>query len=580
MSSDDVLLGLGLVMVLAVGAQMLAARLRLPAIVVLLPTGLLAGVATHVVHPADLLGQLYQPFVGIAVGIILFEAGLRLSFAEIEPHVRRVVARLITFGALVTWAAITLTVLGLFDGLGDRVPLLIGAILVVTGPTVVVPLLAFVRPAREVRSVLTWEGVLIDPIGALLGVIVFHLVLSGQAGGPFWRPGSMLVSLAAGAAVGAIGAVLLWLAVRETQLSAPRQTVPVVIALVVGALVAGDLLRDDAGFVSTTVMGMVLANQKRIDLSSMLEFQATLVQLLIGVLFILISASVSPSDLRAVLPEALILVAVMALVIRPLAVALSTLGSDLSIRERAFIAWMAPRGIVAGATASAFGLALTDAHIQGADRLLPIVFVVIFSTVVLYGLTAAPMARLLGVAGEAGTLLLVVGGSPAARAIAEALARAGVRVRLWVGRAADQAAARAAGLEADHGRLLVDAVSREVELEEVTDALLLTPNHDFNALAAAELRSELGHGHVFRVAPDPEDTDLLSPASEEAILAHDDLTFAELSRRLAAGATLVDGDTDGALALFVVGAGGALRVVTAGQPVQLRPGERTIALAG
>ena len=153
-------------------------------------------------------------------------------------------------------------------------------------------------------------------------------------------------------------------------------------------------------------------------------------------------------------------------------------------------------------------------------------------------------------------------------------------MRLWVGRAEDQAAARAAGLDADHGRLLVDAVSREVELEEVTDALLLTPNHDFNALAAAELRGELGHGHVFRVAPDPEDTDLLSPASEEAILAHDDLTFAELTRRLAEGAALVEGDTDGALPLFVVGAGGALRVVTAGQPVQLRPGERTIALAG
>jgi hypothetical protein len=304
------------------------------------------------------------------------------------------------------------------------------------------------------------------------------------------------------------------------------------------------------------------------------------VQLLIGVLFILISASVSPSDLKDVAPEALALVAVMVLVIRPLAVALATMGSDLSTRERAFVAWMAPRGIVAGATASAFGLALTDAHVQGADRILPIVFVVIFATVVLYGLTAAPAARLLGVAGDAGTLLLVVGGSPTARVIAKSLADAGVRVRLWVGRASDQAAARAAGLDADHGRLLVDAVSREVELEEVTDALLLTPNHDFNALAAAELRTELGHGHVFRVAPDPEDADLLPPAGDEAILGDDDLTFAELSRRLAEGARLVEDHSDGALPLFVVGDGGSLRVVTAAEPLQLGPGERTIALAG
>jgi len=377
-----------------------------------------------------------------------------------------------------------------------------------------------------------------------------------------------------------LGAVILWFAVRETQHSAPRQTVPVVLALVVGALVAADLVRDDAGFVATTVMGMVLANQRRIDISSMLEFQATLVQMLIGVLFILISASVSLSDLKAVLPEALGLVAVMVLLIRPLAVALSTLGSDLSVRERAFIAWMAPRGIVAGATASAFSLALGDAGVEGAERILPIVFVVIFSTVVLYGLTAAPVARLLGIAGEAGTLVLVVGGSATARAVAESLASAGVRVRMWVGRDEDQAAARAAGLEADHGRLLVDAVSREVELEEVTDALLLTPNHDFNALAAAQLRDELGHGHVVRIAPDPEDADLLPPAGDEAILASEDLTFAELSRRLAEGGRLVDEHGDGALPLFAVGDGGALRVATAKEPLQVRPGERTIALAG
>jgi Trk K+ transport system NAD-binding subunit len=461
---------------------------------------------------------------------------------------------------------------------------------VVSGPTVVLPLLSFVRPARRLRSLLTWEGVVVDPIGALLGVLVFHAVLSGGSGGPLWRPGEMLISVVVGALVAAVAAAILWFLLRETQRIAPRQAVPAVLMMVAAALVTADLLREDAGFVATTLMGAFLANQRRIDVSLMLEFHGTLVQLLIGVLFVLIAASVSPSDVNAVLPGALVLVAAMVLIIRPLAVALATWRSGLTMRERAFAAWMAPRGIVAGATASAFGLELGQANVAGADRLLPIVFVAIFGTVVLYGLTAALVARVLGVARATGRVVLVVGGTPWARAIAESLTAAGLDVRLWVGRAEDRAAARAAGLQADRGRMLVDAVNREAELEEVTDALLLTGNDDFNALAAVELRTELGHDRVFRVAPDLEETDLLAPAGEEGILGHEALTSGELGRRLAAGARLVpqavDGESlggatdDGEVALFVVTASGGLHVAAAGRAPPARAGDTIIALGG
>jgi NhaP-type Na+/H+ or K+/H+ antiporter len=581
-SSDDVLLGLGLVLVLAVAGQLAAVRLRLPAIVVLLPLGVLAGVFTDVVDPDDLLGGLYQPFVSIAVGVILFEAGLRLSFSEAEHGIHHVVLRLIVIGTLITWLGVALMSNVLFDGLGDRMPWLIGAVLVVTGPTVVLPLLLFVRPAHGVRSVLTWEGVLIDPVGALLGVLVFHVVRSGSEGGPVWRPGGMALSIGTGVAVGIAAAFILLALVAETQRRAPRQTVPVVLMMVVGALVAADLIRDDAGFAATTVMGIVLANQRRIDIAATLEFQTTLVQLLIGVLFILIAASVSPSEIEAVLPEALILVAVMVLIVRPLGVAASTAGSHLTTRERAFVAWMAPRGIVAGATASAFGLQLANEGIEGADLLLPIVFVVIFTTVVLYGLTAAPVARLLRVAGSGGTCVLIIGGGPPARELALSLKEAGVGVRLWVGRRDEQDEARAHGLDAARGRLLVDAVSREIELEEVTDALLLTANDDFNALAAAELRTELGHGHVHRVAPDPDDAGVLAPGDQPGILADDDLTLAELEVALAEGGRfeLRDaGSYDGMIPLFVVGPGGARAVSASDERPQLASHEHVLALA-
>jgi NhaP-type Na+/H+ or K+/H+ antiporter len=577
MSTDEILFGLGLTLVLAVGSQLTARRLSLPAIVVLLPAGFVAGIATDDVHPDALLGALYQPFVSIAVGLILFEAGLRLSFREVALDVRKVVVRLLAFGVLVTCLGVAATVLLLFDHIDRGVAFLIGAILVVSGPTVVLPLLTFIRPTREVRSVLKWEGTLVDPIGALLGVLVFHGVTSK------WRPGDYLLSIGVGGLVGAAGAVLLLLLLSELHRNAPRQSVLATLMIVVAAVIAADLLRDDAGFVAAVLMGIVLGNQHRIDVSLTLEFEETLVQLLVGVLFVLIAASVSPDDLGAVLPEALVLVAVMVLLLRPTAVALATWRSAFTPRERAFIAWMAPRGIVAGATASAFGLQLEQNGVAGAESVLPIVFVVIFGTVLLYGLTGPLAARLLGLAGAERRLVLVVSGHTWAREIAAALKRAGVAVRMWVGPAADRAAALAAGIEADRGRMMVDAVDRDAELEEITDVLLLTRSDDFNAITAAELRGELGHGHVFRVAPDPEEPDLLPPSSEGGILGGPSLTFAELSDRFAAGARIIIRTADGSSAptdvpLFAVASDGRLSIAADGSPPDVRAGDTVIVL--
>jgi NhaP-type Na+/H+ or K+/H+ antiporter len=587
MSSDDVLVGLGLVLVLAVSSQLLAARVRVPAIVLLLPVGFVAGAATDVVHPDRLLGDLYQPFVSIAVGVILFEAGLRLSLHDVPSDVRRTVLRMVVLGGLVTWAGIAAAAALLFDGVSTGVALLMGAILVVSGPTVVLPLLAFVRPAHTVRTALMWEGVIVDPVGALLGVVVFGAVRSASSGGEVFHAGAMTLSIGVGALVGVAGAALSWLLVRETERTAPRQAITVMLMVVVAALVAADLIREDSGFVAATVMGAILANQRRMDLSLTLEFSGTLVQLLIGVLFVLIAASVEPADVRAVLPEALGLVAVMVLLVRPLAVALATAGSPLVARDRMFVGWIAPRGIVAGATASGFGIQLTQAGVAGADRILPITFVAIFGTVLVYGLTAAPVARVLRVAGEAGTTVLIVGGHDWARAIGEALRDAGASVRIWTGRPSDQAAAREAGLVADRGRLMVDALTREAELEEITDALVLTSSDDFNALAAAELRTELGRRSVHRIAAAP-DTHLAPPATDSGVVGDEHMTYDELSRRFASGERLVamragprpdpSGPWPEGTPLFVVTPDGSLRVAADGRDPAIAPGDTVIAL--
>jgi NhaP-type Na+/H+ or K+/H+ antiporter len=563
-STDDVLLGLGLVLALAVASQLVGRWLSLPAIVVLLPAGFVAGALTDDVHPDLLLGDLYQPFVSLAVGIVLFEAGLRLSFDEIAPRVRGLVARLILVGVIVTLALVPLTLQALFGGMSRDIAVLIGAILIVSGPTVVLPLLGFIRPSREVRTLLKWEGVLVDPVGAIIGVLIFQGVRSAAEGGDRWRPGEFFLSIGAGAVIGVIGAILLLALLRIVQREAPSMVVSVTLATVVGAVVAADLLRDDSGFVAATLMGVALGNQRflpsgwRIDVSAALGFHEALVQLLIGVLFVLIAASVSPDEVGDVLVKALVLVAVMALVVRPLIAAIALWRSHFDLRERAFVAWMAPRGIVAGATASAFSLQLEQQHVAGAGRILPIVFVVIFATVVLYGLTAPVLARMLSVAGQERGLVLVVGGDAWARQLASAIQASGVAVRMWVGPAANRDAARAAGLDADQGSMLLDAVNREAELEEVTDALLLTRSDDFNALAAAQLRQVLGHGHVLRVAPDPESADLLAPALDAALVGGPALTFSTLRERIAEGAQIVRADVaaDGDIPLVRVSADG------------------------
>ncbi len=544
LSTDDILTGLGLVIVLAVAARLLAQRLRVPALVLLLPVGFIAGAITDDVHPEALLGAAFQPFVSLGVGLILFEAGLRLDLSELERPMRRVVWQLVGVGALVTFVCVGLAA-HFVAGLGWGMATVLGAILVVSGPTVVLPLLAFIRPSDRVRSVLKWEGTLIDPLGALLGVLALHAVLQGAAGERPFHFGTLVSSIAIGIAIGAAAAFLLTILLRQAMRADPAQGIAVTLMMVAAAVVGADLLRDDSGLVAAAVMGAVLAARRELDVSRIVEFHGTVVELLIGILFVLISASVSPAQVHAVLWDSLALVGLMVVVIRPLAVALGTLGSALDPRERAFAAWMAPRGIVAGATASSFALALGEAGIGQAERLLPIVFVAIFATVVIYGLSGSLVARLLGVAGEGAPAVLLVGGAPAL-ALAEALREAGARAVLWSTHAEERAAARAVGIDADRPPCGPDAVRLEAELEDVGEALVLGESEDYNALAAHQLREVLGHARVHVVTA----AERIDPAAELATEA----------------------------VLLAVSEKGAVRVAASGAEVITRPDESVVAL--
>jgi NhaP-type Na+/H+ or K+/H+ antiporter len=589
MSTDAILTGLGLVIVLALGCQLVASWTRLPAIVLLLPAGFIAGAVTNDVHPSALFGATFQPIVSLGVGFILFEAGLRMRVEEMQGGAHRVVRRLIVAGVVLTLGGVAVASDVLF-GIGWGSSVVLAAILVVSGPTVVMPLLEFVRPPDRVRAALKWEGVLIDPLGALLGVLAFTAVKAGAAGNKVFHPGGMVLSIVVGFAVGVLAAGALWLLLLRIQRGDPRGSVGAALMTVTAAVVIADVLREDSGFVAATAMGMILANQEQLDVSRVLEFQGMVVKLLIGILFVLISASVRPSTLGSLLAPGIALIAIMVLLIRPLVVLIATRGSPLTRNERAFMAWLAPRGIVAAATASAFGPTLAQAGVKGAGKILPIAFIVIFGTVAVYGLTAAPLARRLGLVGAGALVVLVVGGHRWARAVASALKAAGLGVRLWTGQKAEQDAARTEGLDARQARLGVDVASREAELEEVTDALLVTSSDNFNALAAFELRQELGNDHVYRLAPGSDLLDLVPRYAEGRILFGSDLTFDELTRRFEEGATLVTAPADDRVAaaravddaprpLFVISPTGGLTVVTGGDRIEPSDGETVIWLA-
>jgi NhaP-type Na+/H+ or K+/H+ antiporter len=394
MSSQDIFIGFGLTVILAVGCQILAARFRLPAIVLLLPVGFVAGHFISELNPQKTLGSAFSPLVGLAVALILFDGGLELQFRDLEGHNQRVVRRLIYLGVPITWAGAALLAWPLL-GLSRNATIMLGAILIVSGPTVVAPLLATAQPGRRVSLILGWESITIDPIGAIIGAVFFQALLNHVRFGRGEAALSFLRSLGFGALGGVIGTAVLWILLSKMRLTGVLAT-QAIVAVVIGTAALCDARRDDAGLIAAIIMGVALANLPGIDLPEDRRFFNTVVQMVIGLLFISISATVTTASVKSVLGPTVVLIGGLMLVVRPLVAVAATFRTALARPERAFIGWMDPRGIVAASTAATFGAPLAAAGIAGADKLLPVTFLVIVGTVTGYGLTASPVARLLG----------------------------------------------------------------------------------------------------------------------------------------------------------------------------------------
>jgi NhaP-type Na+/H+ or K+/H+ antiporter len=579
MSTDQILFGAGLILVLAVGSQVLASRLRIPALIILLPAGFTAGALTTDVNPSRLLGPAFQPLVSLAVAVILYDSGLALQWGLVHGRARRVVPRLIIWGVPVTMAFAAVLAAPLL-GMSAGAAVMIGAILVVSGPTVVGPLLAFVRPTDRLQRILSWEGSLIDPVGGILGAVVFHAVLASTHGGIGHPLGLFLLAIGIGIAGALVGTAVLWLCLCKLGLDDVLATTSQ-LACVVGVAAACDIVRDDAGLIAAVLIGLAVANLRAFDIPAKRPFFETLVQLIIGVLFVAISASVTPASLKHILLPTLGLVAALVLVTRPLVAYVATIGTGLTRGERAFTGWMAPRGIVAAATASTFGATLAGAHVGGASKILPVAFLVIVATVAIYGLTAVPVARRLGVSRPARSRPLMIGGDPWVIDLARALRAAGLDVLLWASSDGQRTQITQAGLALASGKKLAAAIAQGSELEGVTAVLLLTEEDDFNALAATTFTGLSGKP-VYWLPPSQAGVEASYTLGEALFTPA--LTHSALTARHTAGARITTQPSDGGIPpaadlLFRVNPNGTLIPVTASRPSDPQPGD-TLVLMG
>jgi NhaP-type Na+/H+ or K+/H+ antiporter len=590
--SQQILIAIASIVSLGIAAEWLAWRIRLPSILVLLLFGFLAGPLSGFLNPDEVLGGMLFPVVSISVAVILFEGGASLRLQDLR-RIGGTVRNLVTLGALLSWLLGAAAAYIILDA-GVAAALLLGAILVVTGPTVIIPLLRHVRPIHQVGTALKWEGILIDPIGAVLAVLVFEAVITGEFEAATAVAALGLVkTVAVGTVAAAIGVGVLVLFIDRQWVPDFLQS-PLALMIVVTAFAASNVAQPESGLLTATLMGVAVANQKRVDVKHIIEFKENLRVLMISSLFIILAARLSIDDLGQIGVREIGFLAALILIVRPLAVAISTAGSEFKWRERILMSWIAPRGIVAAAVASIFALELAEAGYAGADRLVSITFLVIIGTVTIYGLTAAPVARLLGVAQPDPQGVLIVGAHPWARAVAAELRDEGVAVRLADTNYSNIAQARMEGLPVYYGSALTEVALDSIELGGIGRLLAMTSNDEVNSLTALHFSGVFGSGSVYQLPSEQvaKSSDKVVPRHLRGQFLFDaTATYWALTARFDAGADVkttnltetFDYQTfkqryPDAIPLFLIGERGRLTVFTTVGPTEPAPGQRLVAI--
>ncbi len=501
------------ILILSVIAQWLAWKIKVPAILPLIIIGLAVGpLSTFFTPYGDKLldgdeifsGDFLFSFVSISVGVILFEGGLTLKLSEIR-HQARVVRNLLIIGPMVTLVGGGFAAHYLL-GLDYRLAFLFGALVIVSGPTVVLPILRNTRPNERINNVLKWEGILIDPLGALIAVLVYEFIQTSHYENSVTLEvfKEFFITIASGVFVGGLAAFFLRWTMRKNRLPSYLRNV-FALGLVIFAFTFSELIHPEAGLMAATFMGIVLANIKVESFHKILSFKEDVSIILISVLFILLSSRIEMALITKLGWEAIALFAVVMLVIRPLYVWLSTMGSKFNWREIVFISWVGPKGIVAAAVASLFSLQLLSGEssqidIQQAELILPLTFLVIVGTVVIQGATAKPFAKFLKVEREEPRGVLFAGANENSRFLAQFLKEQKVPVMLADTSRVNIREAQRMGFDVYEGNIVADNVFDDLDLTSIGKLMAMTSSSEINNLACKWFESEFGEENVYRLA--------------------------------------------------------------------------------
>lgn len=490
--------------VLSLFCQWLAWRVRVPAILFLLATGIACGPVLHYLNPEDVFGDLLFPMVSLAVAIILFEGSLTLRFSDIRGH-STMVRNLIPIGALVTGTIGTLAAHWVLD-IAWEIALLFGAICLVTGPTVIAPLLRSVRPSAKLANILQWEGIIIDPVGALLAVLVYEGIVS-------WGLGNVLShslyifakTIVVGVVLGAAAGYLNGQVLRKHWIPHYLHNAGT-LTFMLGVYALSNEIAHESGLLTVTIMGIWMANMKQVQVDGILEFKESLSVLLISALFIILAARLEFSAITSLGWCLVIVLAILILVARPLSIFLSAIGTDLNVREKLFLSWIAPRGIVAAAVSALFAFQLQSDGYEGAQTLVPLVFMLIITTVTLQSLTARPLAKLLGVAEPAQFGFLIMGANQVARMIAKELQKHEVPVLLADTNWENVRQARMDNLKVYFGNPISEHASNQLNLTGIGNLLVISPYKHMNSLATYHFLDWFGdYDSVFSLAEGEQD---------------------------------------------------------------------------
>lgn len=491
---SDPLISLVAVGLLSIACQYLAYKIRLPAILPLLIVGIIVGPVMNVLNADDLFGDLLFPVVSLSVAIILFEGSLTLKFSDIRGH-GNMVRNLCSIGVVVTWAVATVAAHYALD-IPWQLAFLFGAIVTVTGPTVIVPMIRTVRPQTNVANILRWEGIIIDPIGALLAVLVYEYIVASQAEAITHTLITFGKTIGMGVCLGLISGYLLGICLRKQWIPHYLQNTAV-LTLILGVFAASNYVAHESGLLAVTIVGMVLANMKNVEVEDILEFKETLSVLLISGLFILLASRLNLSSVTDLGFGVLWILLAIMFVARPLSVAFSSIGTGLNWRELALISWIAPRGIVAAAVSALFSLKLEEIGYEGAGVIVPIVFLVIITTVVLQSLTAKPVAQLLQMRAPPPNGFLIFGGSKFNRLLAIEMQNQKIPVVIADTNWDAIREARMKDIPVYFGNPASDHAARHMELERIGTVLIMSPYKQLNPLIAYHFEYTMGKDKVW-----------------------------------------------------------------------------------